>query len=85
MAKTRGLNRQRHPLLKSVFKGAATTVVRMTGHPLQLEYERRLQAGMKPNLAKLTLARRIAAIVWSMWKRQEVYDPKRLKDVPEPS
>ena len=36
-----------------------------------------LQAGVKPNLAKLTLARRIAAAVLSMWKHQEVYDPKK--------
>ncbi len=82
---TRGLIRQRHPLLKYVFKGAATTVIRMPGHPLQAEYQRRLQAGIKPNLAKLTLARRIAAIVLSMWKHQEVYDPKRQKNVTEAS
>jgi transposase len=74
---TRGLTRERHPLLKYVFKGAATTVIRMPAHPLQLEYQRRLEAGIKPNLAKLSLARRIAAIVLSMWKHQEVYDPKR--------
>jgi len=82
---TRGLTRQRHPLLKYVFKGAATTVIRMPGHPLQAEYHRRLEAGIKPNLAKLTLARRIAAIVLSMWKHQEVYDPKRQKRGTEPS
>jgi transposase len=79
---TRGLTRERHPLLKSVMKGAATTVIRMPAHPLQLEYHRRLEAGIKPNLAKLTLARRIAAIVLSMWKHQEVYDPKRHEAVP---
>ncbi len=44
-------------------------------------YHRRLQAGIKPNLAKLTLARRIAAIVLSMWKHEEVFDPARLKVV----
>lgn len=75
---TRGLNRNRHPLLKAVFKGAATTVIRQhSGHPLQQDYQRMLQAGIKPNLAKLTLSRRIAAAVWSMWKHQEVYDPER--------
>jgi hypothetical protein len=36
-----------------------------------------LEAGIKPNLAKLTLARKIAATVLSMWKHQEVYDPQR--------
>ena len=75
---TRGLNRNRHPLLKAVFKGAATTVIRGAGdHPLYQDYQRMLQAGIKPNLAKLTLARRIAAAVLSMWKHREVYDPKK--------
>jgi hypothetical protein len=36
-----------------------------------------LQAGIKPNLAKLTLARKLAAIVLSMWKHKEAYDPQR--------
>ena len=36
---------------------------------------------MKPNLAKLTLARRIAGTVLSMWKNQEVYDPDRHRPV----
>lgn len=75
---TRGLSRKRNPLLKSVFKGAATTVIlQMPEHPLHANYQRMLQAGIKPNLAKLTLARKIAAIVLSMWKHKEVYDPQR--------
>jgi transposase len=75
---TRGLTRKRHPLLKAVFKGAATTVItQLPEHPLHKDYERMLAAGIKPNLAKLTLARKIAATVLSMWKHQEVYDPKR--------
>jgi transposase len=78
VAQTRGLNRQRHPLLKSLFKGAATCVIhQLPDHPLQQAYQRRLAAGIRPNLAKLTLARSIAAIVLSMWKHKEVYDPKR--------
>jgi transposase len=75
---TRGLNRNRQPLLKSVFKGAATTVIGlMHADPLYADYVRMLEAGTKPNLAKLTLARRIAATVLSMWKHEEEYDPKR--------
>ena len=81
---TRGLSRKRHPLLKSVFKGAATTVIgQLPGHPLHEDYQRTLQAGIKPNLAKLTLARRIAAMVLSMWKHQEVYDPERQRKLTE--
>jgi transposase len=79
---TRGLTRKRHPLLKSVFKGAATTVIgQLPDHPLHKDYERMLAAGIKPNLAKLTLARKIAATVLSMWKHQEVYDPQRHRAV----
>jgi transposase len=79
---TRGLTRKRQPVLKAIFKGAATTVLtQLVGHPLHADYQRQLQAGIKPNLAKLTLARRIAAIVLSMWKHEEVYDPTRLKVV----
>jgi transposase len=77
---TRGLTRKRQPVLKAIFKGAATSVItQLVDHPLHADYHRRLQAGIKPNLAKLTLARRIAAIVLSMWKHEEVYDSARLK------
>ena len=75
---TRGLNRNRQPLLKNVFKGAAETVIRqMPQHPLALAYERTIAAGTKPNLAQLTLARRIAGTVLAMWKHKDKYDLSR--------
>jgi len=75
---TRGLTRRRNALLKTVFKGAATTVIRqLPQDPLHQHYERMTRSGIKPTLAKLTLARRIAATVLSMWKNEEVYDRKR--------
>lgn len=75
---TRGLSRKRNALLKQVFKGAATTLITLLhDHPLYEDYERMIRSGMKPNLARLTLARRISGIVLSMWKHQEVYDPSR--------
>lgn len=75
---TRGLTRKRHPVLKAVFKGAATTVItKLPTHPLHQAYQRMLLAGTKPNLAKVTLARRIAAIVLAMWKQGEVYDASK--------
>lgn len=76
--RTRGLNRNHNRTLKRVFKGAATTVITRRGaDPLHAHYERLLAAGTKPNLAKLTVARKIAAIVLSMWKHEEVYDPAK--------
>ncbi len=74
---TRGLNLNHNHTLKCIFKGAATTVItKCETEPLRQDYERLLAAGTKPNLAKLTLARKIAATALSMWKREEVYNPK---------
>jgi hypothetical protein len=77
-AKTRGLNRCFNRTLRYVFKGAATTVItKLPGSPLQQRYAKLLDAGTKPNLAKLTLARAIAATFLSIWKHEENYDPAR--------
>jgi transposase len=76
-AQTRGLNRNRHPLLKNAFKGAAMHVLKMSKHPLCLAYEKMLENGTKPNLARLTIARRIASAVLAIWKHKEVYDPAK--------
>jgi transposase len=69
---TRGLNRNCNGRLKSVFKGAATTVIGQRTSPLYEGYARQLDNGTKPDLAKLTLARKIAAIALAMWKSEEV-------------
>ena len=44
---------------------------------LHHDYKRLLAAGTKPNLAKLTIARKLAAIALSMWKSKEKYDPTK--------
>jgi transposase len=77
VATTRGLNFNHNHLAKHVLKAAATTVVAQKTSPLYADYQRLLDAGTKPNLAKLTIARRIAAIALAMWKRGEEYDPTK--------
>ena len=75
---TRGLNRNRNPVLKEVFNGAAVTVIQtMSKHPLHQDYQRALEANIHPTHARLTLARRIAAATWAIWKKQEDYDPAK--------
>lgn len=75
---TLGLNHNRQPQLKYVFKGAARSVVMlMPQHPLSLDYQRKVAGGMKDKLALLSLARRIASATLTMWKKQEVYDPDK--------
>jgi transposase len=64
---------------ESGVQGGRAHGTQMSDQPLRQDYERMLQQGTKPNLARLTIARRIAAIVLSMWKHKEVYDPKRHK------
>jgi len=77
-SQTRGLNRNRHPVLKAIFKGAALNVVlSMHKHPLHQDYQRMIDAGIKPTLARITVARKIAAAVLAMWKNKEEYDPAK--------
>jgi transposase len=77
---TRGLNHNYNRMLKNIFKGAATTVIGLARKedPIFQHYQRLLDGGTKPNLAKLTTARQIASITLSMWRSKEGYDPKKL-------
>ena len=64
---TRGLNRNHNPLVKNVFKGAATAAATRAG-PLQDCYARMVQGGMREELARVTLARKMAAILYTCGK-----------------
>ncbi len=76
---TRGLSFSHNRQLKWIFKGAATTVIAHTdANPLRDHYDALLAGGTKPNLAKLTIARQVAAIVLAMWKTQGKYDPEKI-------
>jgi hypothetical protein len=75
---TRGLNRNRNAMLKNVFKGAAIAIERkLPEHPLHQKLEELVSNGTPINLARLTLARKIAAKALVMWKREEEYDPSK--------
>jgi transposase len=74
---TRGLNRNHNPLLKAVFKGAATAAASASG-PLGEYYKASVSRGVDKDLAKVTLARKIAAVALRLWKKGEVFDPKKL-------
>jgi len=57
----RGLNLNHNHDLKNLFKGAATSASAMPG-PFRTFYENLLVKGMQPAMARLTLARKIAAM-----------------------
>lgn len=71
----RGLNHNCNRALKDVFKGAAVTAAQ---GPWKEYFESKVAAGTPPHLAILTLARKIAAITLSLWKKGESYDETRL-------
>lgn len=74
----RGLNVDHNHDLKNIFKGAAMSASIFPG-PLQEFYQERLNSGIKPEMAQLTLARKIAAVALTIWKKGESFDPSKLK------
>lgn len=74
----RGLNVNHNHDLKNLFKSAATTASAMPG-PFHVFYENLLIKGMQPAMARLTLARKIAAIALCVWKKGEPFNAEHLK------
>jgi hypothetical protein len=60
-----------------VFKGAATATTGQPG-PLQDWYQGVLARGMRPELARVTVARKLAAITLRLWKTGVPFDPTHL-------
>jgi len=77
-ATVRGLNKDYNHDLKDIFKGAAMRASTASG-PLRDFYENLLAKGRKPTMARLTLARKIAAITLIVWKKEVSFDANYLK------
>ena len=74
----RGLNDNHNKDVKYLFKSAAMSASTRPG-PLRDFYVARVESGMRPTMARLTLARKIAAITLTLWKKGVSFDPKQLK------
>jgi transposase len=74
----RGLNRNHNHDLKNIFKGAAIRAAAVAG-PFQEFYAALVARGMRPSMARLTLARKIAAITLLVWKKGVRFDAQHLK------
>ena len=74
----RGLNPDCNHDLKNLFKGAAIVASSKPG-PFQEFYAALLAKGMRPEMARLTLARKIATIAWIVWKKGVCFDAQHLK------
>jgi len=77
-ASIRGLNRNHNHDLKSVFKSAAT-VASVKAGPFRDFYDALVAKGIRPEMARLTLARKMAAITLTIWKKGVRFDAKHLK------
>lgn len=77
-AALRGLNWNHNHELKWIFKSAAVRASSCSG-PLHEFYERLLAKGMRPAMAHLTLARKMATICWIVWKKGVRFDAEQLK------
>jgi len=77
-AQIRGLNWNHNHELKNLFKAAATSAAACNGvfHEFYLGL---LKKNMQPEMARLTLARKIAAIALKIWKKGEAFDAEHLK------
>jgi transposase len=74
----RGLNRNHNHELKNVFKSAATVAASQAG-PFKEFYDALLAKGIRPEMARLTLARKMAAITLIVWKKGVRFDAQHLK------
>src|SRR5246127_3223426 len=73
----RGLNKDYNHDLKGLFKAAATRASVQPG-PFQEFYQRSLAKGIEPTMVRLTLARKIAAIALTLWKKGEDFDVNKV-------
>jgi transposase len=74
----RGLNQNHNHAMKEIFKGAAMRASCSAG-PFRDFYEALVAKGMRPEMARLTLARKIAAITLTLWKKGGCFDAKQMK------
>jgi transposase len=74
---TRGLNKNHNRILKDVFKSTASSSLARPGAFRDL-YDAMIARGMREEMARLTLARKFAALTLRLWKRGEPYEPAKL-------
>ena len=73
---TRGLNRNHNHYLKELFKSAAVAAI--SSGEFKEFYQKRIAQGMRPEMARLCVARKLAAIALVVYKKGESYDPARI-------
>lgn len=65
-------------LLKNVILGAAKSAIASKDNPFADQYQRHLSMNASPRVARRSVARSMAAVMWGMWKSGSAYDPRRV-------
>jgi transposase len=76
MATTRGLTRSHNRTLTYVFKSAALTAARW--EPFKSWYAELVERGLRPEPARVTVARKLAAVTLAVWKKSEAFDTNQI-------
>jgi transposase len=74
--RTRGLNEQFNHRLKAVFKSAVLEALK--DETFHRYYERLRERGLRAELARVQVARKLAAVTLAVWKRAAAYDAARV-------
>lgn len=73
------LSRRGHRRLKDALMGAAKSAVAQGENPFADKHRRWTEeGGMPAAVARRNVARAIAAVLWSLWKTGQAYDPQRV-------
>lgn len=78
---TRGLNRNFNRRLKAVFKGAVQQAIKQ--EPFKSYWEQLKARNMSPAIARVSVARKLAAVTLAVWKSSERFDVEKSKPSPE--
>jgi transposase len=74
--RTRGLTSDFNRPLKAALKGAAMAASRT--EPFKSRYDRLVGRGLKPEVAQVVIARKLASCLLAAWKKGERFDPQKL-------
>jgi len=64
--------------LKNAILGAAMSAIRSRENPFTAQYSKLVERGIAPRIARRTVARAMAAVMWGMWKHGGEYQPGRV-------
>jgi transposase len=73
------LRRSYNRHLKRTIKSAALRLITHSDGPFAAAYQARLQRGMLPSRARLTLSRKLIDVLCALWINEEDYNPERIQ------